>query len=75
MGALEKREKGCGVCGKRRGETTFVTSRSYILPSGDMREFRMGEEYEVSELDGRFLLSYNVTDVNGHSRQVFEEVK
>lgn len=76
-GALEKREStGCSVCGSRRnGKTVFVTSRNYILPSGGMMTFRMGEEYEVSDMDGKFLLSYNAQDANGQMRSVFEEVK
>lgn len=76
-GALEKREKGgCKPCGRKgRSETTFVTTRQYILPSGITKTFHVGVEEEVDDRDGNFLLSYNAPDVNGHMRQVFEEVK
>lgn len=76
-GILEKRESGgCGACGKKaKGNAVFVTTRTYILPSGIVTDFRTGEVYEVSDTDGEFLLSYNGPDANGQSRYVFEEVK
>lgn len=76
-GALEKREKGgCKPCGRKgRSETVFLTSKSYILPSGQTRNFRMNEEVEVDDRDGEFLLSYVITDVNGQKRPLFEEIK
>lgn len=76
-GVLEQRESsGCSACGKRaKGGAVFVTSRNYILPSGIIMDFRMGEVYDLGDLDANFLLSYNGPDANGQSRAVFEEVK
>lgn len=74
-GIMEYRKKGCGVCGKRaQGKTSFVTSKTYILPSGRSKTFTVNRVEEVSEMDGKFLLSYMVKDQNG-SRAIFEEVK
>lgn len=56
-GVKEKRS-GCPVCGQRSSDVVFRTSKSYILPSGAVKTFRMGQEYEVSDRDGAFLLSY-----------------
>lgn len=75
-GIFEKSTSGCGACGKSvHGENIFVTTKGYILPSGATKTFKVGQEYDVSEMDGRFLLSYNYHDVNGTRRAVFEEVK
>lgn len=76
-GVLEHRESGgCGACGKKsKGGAVFVSTRTYILPSGTVTDFRLGEVYELSDLDGQFLLSYSGPDANGQNRAVFEEVK
>ena len=76
-GALETRESGgCSVCGsKRKSETVFVSTRGYILPSGDYKTFRMGEVYELCDMDAQFLLSYTAPDANGQTRAVFEVVE
>lgn len=58
-GITEKRSKGCPVCGKSRAETTFKTTKTFILPSGVTKTFRTGKIEEVSPEDADFLLSYN----------------
>lgn len=73
-GTLEKTSGGCSRCGSRRqGSMVFVRTKQYVLPSGNTKIFRMGVPEEVSEIDGRFLLSYEYTDVNGGTRKIFEE--
>ena len=73
-GSLEKRTKGCNCKGKT-AEYGFVKSKLYILPSGRTQQFYLGKTAEVSEEDGKFLLSYVYTDVNGDSRAVFSKVE
>lgn len=69
-GIYERKRKGCSSCGKRvRSSMGFVTSKMYILPSGRNKTFYVGRIEEVSDGDGRFLLSYNTEDAT-----VFEEV-
>lgn len=72
-GFVETHTTGCGTCGKRRSEHQFVSTKSYILPSGVYKTFRVGKVEEVSDRDGRFLLSYVFTDENG-TRAAFTEV-
>lgn len=72
-GIIETHTSGCGVCGKRKSHNSFVTTKTYILPSGVSRTFRAGQVQEVSERDGRFLLSYSFKDENG-TRNAFTEV-
>lgn len=74
-GLLEKRSSGCPVCGQRRkSKHGYVTTKTFILPSGITKTFRVGKVEEVSDTDGNFLLSYNYDDVNGARRAVFEKV-
>lgn len=75
QGLLEKTSSGCRACGRSKSRARFVSSKTYILPSGEVKTFRVGEEYELNDFDARFLLSYNSPDANGLSRQVFEEVQ
>ncbi len=72
-GLLEKKVSGCN-CRKQGSGYSFVNSRMYILPSGQQKTFYVGKVEEVSERDGNFLLSYNVTDSNG-TRKAFEKVE
>lgn len=58
LGVKEKRTTGCPVCGNRSSDTVFRMSKSYILPSGATKLFRMGQEYDLNERDAQFLLSY-----------------
>lgn len=73
-GIIEKRTKGCPVCGKRVTDSQLRTMKSYILPSGITKTFRIGMEEEVSETDASFLLSYKYTDPEGKVKPVFEVV-
>lgn len=74
-GMYQKVKKGCTPCGhKAVGRRTFLMSRSFILPSGAVRSFHVGEEYEVSDLDGNFLLSYSQTDKDGIKQDIFTRV-
>lgn len=74
-GIMEKTVRGCSVCGSRRvSNNHFTMTKTYILPSGLSKTFHMGVEEEVSDTDGKFLLSYTYEDQNG-TRRAFEEVK
>lgn len=74
-GIMERTVKGCSACGTRRvSNHHFSMTKTYILPSGQTKTFYMGKEEEVSEMDGKFLLSYTYEDQNG-TRKAFEEVK
>lgn len=74
-GLLEKRSKGSGCkCRGNKPAVTFVSSKSYILPSGAIQTFVQDRPVEVSDRDGKFLLSYIYTDANGAKRSVFSEV-
>lgn len=73
-GIVEKRRKGCPVCGRRGGSNTFATMKTYILPSGITKTFRVGKPEEVSDRDGEFLLMYKYTDKDGSVNNVFEVV-
>lgn len=74
MGVIEKRSKGCGVCGKHHTDREFRTSKTYILPSGMTKTFFAGRVEEVSDSDGAFLLSYQYQTQNGEVKKVFEVV-
>lgn len=73
-GLIEKRDKGCGVCGHKTLKTQFTVSKMYILPSGRSVTFRAGRIEEVLDSDGAFLLGYKYTQPDGSVRPVFEEV-
>lgn len=67
---------GCAPCGHRvQGKRAFMTNRTFILPSGLTMAFRLGEVYEVSELDGNFLLTYSQVDKDGLRQDSFTEVE
>lgn len=73
-GLLEKKQSSGGCNCKKQGSSySFVNSRKYILPSGATKVFFVGRPEEVSERDGKFLLSYKTTDANG-TRGVFSKV-
>lgn len=74
-GLLEKRSKGSGCkCRGNKPQVVFVSTKSYILPSGKVQTFVQDKPVAVSDRDGRFLLSYSYTDANGAVRNVFSEV-
>ena len=72
-GLLEKRSGGCN-CRKSSNGYGFVNSRMYILPSGTQKTFYVGKVEEVSDKDGKFLLSYKANDANG-VREIFSKVE
>ena len=76
-GVLETKKKasGCKCRGGGGTTSTFVKSKSYILPSGRVQTFTLDHPVEVDDRDGKFLLSYSYTDANGSRRSVFSEVQ
>lgn len=74
-GTIEKRQGGGCKCKGKVTSSTFVRTKMYILPSGRSETFMVGQPVEVSEADGKFLLSYVYKDVNGDSRAIFSEVE
>ena len=73
-GIIEKRSKGCPVCGKRTTDSQFQNTKTYILPSGKTKTFRAGRIEEVTDEDGDFLLSYSYIAPNGETKKVFEKI-
>lgn len=71
-GIIEKASHGCGACGKKRTDTVYKTSKTYILPSGITKTFIAGRPEEVSEKDAAFLLNYKYQTPEGAVKQVFE---
>lgn len=58
-GVLETKVSGCKPCGTRRvSKRVMATKKTYILPSGASQTFYAGRVTEVSDENGRFLLSY-----------------
>ena len=74
-GTVEKRTSGGCNCKGKTTSSTFVRSKMYILPSGKTETFIVGQPKEVSERDGKFLLSYIYKDINGDLRAIFSEVE
>lgn len=75
-GMFKSIKSGCAPCGhKVRSSRAFMTSRTFILPSGITRSFHIGDVYEVSELDGNFLLTYSQTDKDGVRQESFTRVE
>lgn len=70
-GVMEKRRKGCSVCGSKRTEFGFSGSKTYILPSGSTKTFRAGKCVDVKDEDASFLLSY-AYEKDGRVYKVFE---
>lgn len=66
-GKKTKKSHGCPVCGTR-GKSTYkvLAVNTYYTPSGHRLTFRIGNQYEVTDEDGEFLLSlgdeFNVCD-------------
>lgn len=73
-GIYQRGGKGCPVCGKRTHDVSFLTIKTYILPSGQTKTFRAGKIEEVSDRDGDFLLSYRFEDKEGNVKPAFEVV-
>lgn len=65
-----KRRCNCAGGGSVTGRV-FLTHKTFVLPSGQTRAFSVGEEYEVPDIDGNFLLSYSQIDKNGVKQDSF----
>lgn len=66
---------GCVPCGHRVSSgKVFRLTKTMILPTGITRVFHAGEEYEVSDLDGNFLLSYSQIDKDGVRQDAFTRI-
>ena len=74
-GVVEKRTSGGCNCKGKVTDATFVRNKMYIMPSGRTQQFYVGSPVEVSEGDGKFLLSYLYKDANGSYREVFSKVE
>ena len=74
-GTIEKKQGGGCKCKGKVTSSTFVRSKMYILPSGKSQNFIVGKPVEVTETDGKFLLSYVYKDANGDSRAIFSKVE
>lgn len=58
LGKKISRKHGCPVCGGRgKTEYKIAAVNTYYTPSGHRLTFRIGNEYDVTEEDGEFLLS------------------
>lgn len=74
-GIIEKRSSGgCSACRKRTTESRFVTIKTYILPSGVTKTFRVGVAEDVSDRDAAFLLSYRYETKTGEVKHAFEVI-
>ena len=66
--------KGCVPCGRAsKSKKAFVSSRNIILPSGVTKTFYRDVPVDVSDMDGKWLLSWTETSSDGLTRQVFSE--
>ena len=71
-GMITKKSHGCAPCGHRvTSKSTLLLRKSFILPSGITKTFRVGEEYEVADIDGNFLLSYSQIGKDGVRQDAF----
>lgn len=68
--------KGCVPCGRKRtSKSSFTTTTSLVLPSGDFKTFRVGQPVEVTDKDFDYLMLYGSVEVGGEVRPVFEVVE
>ena len=74
MFATKSGNGGCGCHGSAPGGRVFMTHKTFILPSGQMKTFRIQEEYDVNDADGNFLLSYSVLDKDGVRQDAFTRI-
>lgn len=71
LGYVHSQRSGCSACGKRRtANTALKRDKRMTLPSGRVMTFYAGQQYEVNNAEGAFLL--NQMDETG--RYVFKEV-
>ena len=74
-GMFVKKSKGCGCSGRKTSTSkSFMIHKTFILPSGRTMSFSIDQEYEVSDLDGNFLLSYTQIDKDGLMQSAFTRV-
>lgn len=74
-GVVERRKSGgCKCRGGNKTQSRFVNRKTYIMPSGKMETFVKGQETEVSDRDGKFLLSNRYADTDGTLKDAFSEV-
>lgn len=71
-GIIEEKQKGCHVCSGRTSHMQMMTHKSYYLPSGQQKTFRVGVAADVSDIDGEYLLSEEYKAADGKTRKVFE---
>jgi len=70
-GMISQKSGGCSVCGHKSKGLGIVTTKTFILPSGITKTFRVGKCEEVKEKDAEFLLSYQY-EKDGQIQKVFE---
>lgn len=70
-GVVGRRSGGCSACGHKSTGAGFLTTKTYILPSGTTKTFRAGKCVEVKDIDAEFLLSYRY-EKDGRVKHVFE---
>lgn len=70
-GMMEKKRKGCSVCGGKTLSNGMTLTRTFILPSGITKTFRAGKCVEVKDIDAEFLLEYR-TLKDGKEINAFE---
>lgn len=68
------RSGGCRCHGSTVGGRVFLTHKTFVLPSGAVRTFSVGEEYDVNDIDGNFLLSYSQVDKDGVRQESFTRI-
>ena len=65
---------GCKCHGSTVGGKVFLVHKTFVLPSGAVRSFSVGEEYDVADVDGNFLLSYSHVDKDGVRQDSFTRI-
>lgn len=71
-GIVEETQRGCRPCHGRTTHLQMKTHKSYYLPSGRHIAFRIGDPVEVSEEDGKYLLSETYKAADGKTKKVFD---
>lgn len=75
LGLRENEKRGCGVCGARKNTSgKFVRSKRIRLLNNTIMEFEFGKEYEVDQLDAKYLLSLTYKYL-GKECNMFAEVR
>lgn len=71
-GIIEETQRGCRPCHGRTTHSQMKTSKTYYLPSGRRMTFRIGIPADVSEEDGKYLLTETYKAADGKTKKVFE---